>query len=107
MQVCPSTRIYALLLSSTNLVTAPGRRKTPSCECAADATEAKDTTEPVGDKVDTSGDADGPSITILSVPRNAGEVEDTFVLIRVHVGDPSDVEFVDELVEEPVTRICA
>jgi hypothetical protein len=71
-----------------------------------DATEAKDTTEPAGDKVDTSGDADGPSNIILSVPRNAGEAEDTFVLTRVDVGDPSDIEFVDEFVEEPATRIC-
>jgi hypothetical protein len=43
----------------------------------------------------------------LSVPRNAGEAEDISVLTRVDVGDPSDVEFADEFVEEPVTRICA
>jgi hypothetical protein len=42
----------------------------------------------------------------LSVPRNAEEAEDTFVLTRVDVGDPSDIEFADEFLEEPVTRIC-
>jgi hypothetical protein len=72
-----------------------------------DATEAKDTIEPAGDRVEISGDADGPSNIILSVSRNAGEAEDTFVLTRADVGDSRDVEFVDEFVEEPITGICA
>jgi hypothetical protein len=72
-----------------------------------DATEAKETTEPAGDRVDTSGDADGPSNIILSVSRNAWEPEDTFVLTRADVGDPRDAECVDEFVEEPVTGTCA
>jgi len=92
-------------LWSTNLVTAPGRRNTPSCERAVDATEAKETTEPAGDKVDASGDVDEPSNIILSVSKNAGETEDTSVLTRVDVGDPSDEEVVDEFVVEPVIRI--
>jgi len=70
-----------------------------------DATEAKETTEPAGDKVDASGDVDEPSNIILSVSKNAEETEDTSVLTRVDVGDPSDEEVVDEFVVEPVTRI--
>jgi hypothetical protein len=68
--------------------------------------EAKDTTEPAGDKVDTSGDADEPSNIILSVSMTAGEIDDTSGLTRVDVGDPNDVEFVDEFVEEPATTTC-
>ena len=94
-------------LWSTNLVTAPGRRNTPSCERAVDATEAKETTEPAGDKVDASGDVDEPSNIIWSVSKNAVETEDTSVLTRVDVGDPSDEEVVDEFVVEPVIRIHA
>lgn len=70
-----------------------------------DATEAKETTEPAGDKVDASGDVDEPSNIILSVSKYAGETEDTSVLTRVDVGDPSDEEVVDESVVEPVIRI--
>lgn len=70
-----------------------------------DATEAKETTEPAGDKVDASGDVDEPSNIILSVSKNAAETEDTSVLTRVDVGDPSDEEVVDEFVVEPVIRI--
>ena len=70
-----------------------------------DATEAKETTEPAGDKVDASGDADECSNIILSVSKNAGETEDTSVLTRVDVGDPSDEEVVDKFVVEPVIRI--
>lgn len=70
-----------------------------------DATEAKETTEPAGDKVDASGDVDEPSNIILSVSKNAGETEDTSVLTRVDVGDPSDEEVVDEFVVEPVIKI--
>jgi hypothetical protein len=72
-----------------------------------DATEAKDTTEPAGDGVDTSGDADVPSNIILSVSRNAGEAEDRFVVTRVDGGESRDVEFVDEFVQEPVKGISA
>jgi hypothetical protein len=101
------TSVYHCLYRwwSTNLVTAPGRRNTPSCERAVDATEANETTEPAGDKVDASGDVDEPSNIILSVSKNAGETEDTSVLTRVDVGDPSDEEVVDEFVVEPVVRI--
>jgi hypothetical protein len=72
-----------------------------------DATEAKDTTEPAGDIADTSGEVDEPSNIMLSVSRVAEEIEDTSVLTRADVGDPNDVEFVDEFVEEPVPRIYA
>jgi hypothetical protein len=70
-----------------------------------EATEAKETTEPAGDKVDTTGDVDERSNIILPVSKNAGETEDTSVLTIVDVGDPSDEEVVDEFVEEPVIRI--
>jgi len=70
-----------------------------------DATEAKETTEPAGDKVDASGDVDEPSNIILSVSKNAGETEDTSVLTRVDDGDPSDEVAMDEFVVEPVIRI--
>lgn len=43
----------------------------------------------------------------MSVPRFTGETEDTSVLTRVDVGDPSEVELVGEFVAEPTTRICA
>jgi hypothetical protein len=41
----------------------------------------------------------------LSVSKNAGETEDTSVLTRVDVGDPSNEEVVVEFVVEPVIRI--
>jgi hypothetical protein len=72
-----------------------------------DATEAKETTEPAGDKVDAFGDVDEPSNIILSESKNAGEIDETSVLTTVDVGDPSDEEVVDECVEEPVIRIHA
>jgi hypothetical protein len=72
-----------------------------------DATDAKETTEPAGDKVDASGDVDEPSNIILSVSKNAGETDDTSVLTRVDVGDPSNEEVDDEFVVEPVIRIHA
>jgi hypothetical protein len=68
-----------------------------------DATEANDTTEPAGDTVGTSGDVDEPSNIMLSVSMFADDTVATSVLTRVDIGDPSDVEFV----EEPATRICA
>jgi len=70
-----------------------------------DATEARETTEPAGDIVDASGDVDEPSNIILSVSKNAWETEDTSVLTRVDVGDPSDDEVVDEFVVDPAIRI--
>jgi hypothetical protein len=106
---CPCVPLFVQTtpLWSTDLVTAPGLRNTPSCERAVDATEANETIEPAGDKVDASGDVDEPSNIILSVSKNAGETEDTSVLTRVDVGDPSDEEVVDEFVVEPVKRINA
>lgn len=70
-----------------------------------DATEAKETTDPAGDNVDASAEVDELSNTILSASKNAGETEDTSVLTRVDVGDPSDEEVVDEFAEEPAIRI--
>ena len=86
-------------------MTAPGRRKTPSCDLDVDATEVSDTTEPAGDKAEISGDADEAKTIMLSVSRIAGDAELASVANKVDDdGEPNDDDFVDEFVDEPETK---